>query len=206
MIYYWIEEYYYYPHFIFGLYTFSSSNWVITICPSEARRDSDFFQFNTKLSPRLLFPASPLLNNCQSYHSHCMFYLCVYLCLCTRMFFFFMRVIWSLCACAFHRLVFLFVIVVVMEAAKLELGRFVWCTLCKQILQRMMFYWPSTVCFSGACGFKISSSNYIHWIHLKSAMVVLIISTDNTISCKQMMVKYKMKTLLVLKAHVGESV
>lgn len=51
------------------------------------------------------------------------------------------------------------------------LGRFVWCAVCKRILQSMTLSWPSAVCFSGVCGFKSSSLNYTHWICLKSAAV-----------------------------------
>lgn len=77
----------------------------------------------------------------------------------------------SLHACVFHCLVFLFVIEVRTEAGELGLGRFVWCAVCKRILQRASLCWPSSVCFSGACGFAISSSNYTHWMCLKPAAV-----------------------------------
>lgn len=163
--------------------------WFVLVEPVEIL----FFSFgNTipKLSPHPLIPTSSLFSHRQGYYSHCMHYLCWCGCVCVCMFFL-MLVILSFYACVLLHLVFLFAIVVIMEAAELELGRFVWCTVCKQILQRMTLYWPSTVCFCGACGFKISSSNYIHWIHLKSAMVVLIIS-NNIIPWKQMMAKAKM--------------
>lgn len=80
-----------------------------------------------------------------------------------------MRVILSLHACVFHCLVFLFVIEVSTEAGELGLGRFVWCAVCKRILQRVSLCWPSALRFSGACGFAISSSNYTRWMRLKSA-------------------------------------
>lgn len=135
------------------------------ICPSGARGDSAVFQLETVTWISPLIPSSWLahsFNHRQGYHSHCMCNVCVCV---------YIWVILSLHACVFHCLVFLFVIEVRTEAGELGLGRFVWCAVCKRILQRVSLCWPSSVCFSGACGFAISSSNYTHWMCLKPAAV-----------------------------------
>lgn len=54
----------------------------------------------------------------------------------------FLTVILFFYACALPHLVFLFVVVVMLEAVELELGRFVWRTVC---IQRLTLFWPSTV-------------------------------------------------------------
>lgn len=99
---------------------------------------------------------SSRFNHRQRCRSSCVFCLCAYV----RALYFFVPRIPSLQACAIHRLVFLFVIVVKMEAAMLELGRFVRCGVCKAIPRRGTPCWPGTVWFSSACGFQSSSSYY----------------------------------------------